>query len=441
MGPARETAVLTLAACERQGAWSEGHLKRAIRERGLDRRDAALATQLCFGVLQNKLLLDWRLAQVCSMKLEKLDVKILCDLRVAAYQLLFLDKIPPSAAVNEAVELAKKHSRNPRAAGLVNGVLRALLRQGEGPEIRGRDRIETLSIRYSHPRWLVEKFVELLGLEGAQALMEANGRQPPTTVQVNTLRTTPERLADGLRAQGVEVEPHPWLSGCLLLTGTGDLERLDAFRRGEFYVQDAASRLAVMASGAGPGTRVLDCCAAPGGKSFATAIAMEDRGELVSCDIHPHKIKLLEAGRDRLGLSVMVPCLQDAAKTREDWVGRFDTVLIDVPCSGLGIIRKKPDIRYKDPEPLGGLPEVQRRILDNCAQYVRPGGTLVYSTCTLLEAENGGVVDGFLRDHGQFELAAFDLPRFGPQPGGRMTFWPHIHGTDGFFVARLHRKG
>lgn len=439
MGDPRETAVLTLAACERQGAWSDGHLKRAIREQGLDRRDAALAARLCYGVLQNKLLLDWRLGRVCSMKLEKLDVRILCGLCVAAYQLLFLDKIPASAAVNEAVKLAKKHSRNPRAAGLVNGVLRALLRE-KTPEVKGRDEIETLSIRYSHPRWLVEEFAGQLGLEGAQALLQADNEQPPTTAQVNTLRTTPEKLAEELRAAGVEAEPHPWLSSCLLLTGTGDLERLDAFRRGDFYVQDAASRLAVMAAGPKAGQRVLDCCAAPGGKSFAAAIAMENRGELISCDIHPHKIKLLEAGRDRLGLSMVAPTLQNAAQTRQDWLEGFDVVLTDVPCSGLGIIRKKPDIRYKDPEPLKGLPKVQRGILDSCARYVRPGGALVYSTCTLLRRENGEIVDGFLASHPDFELEPFDLPHLGTQPG-RLTFWPHIHGTDGFFAAKLRRKG
>ena len=296
MGNPRETAALTLAACERQGAWSDGHLKRAIREQDLDRRDGALATRLCYGVLQNRLLLDWRLGRVCSMKLNKLDIRILCDLRVAAYQILFLDKIPPSAAVNEAVNLAKKHSRNPRAAGMVNGVLRALLRE-ETPEIRGKDELETLSIRYSHPQWLVEEFAGQLGLEGAEALLKADNEQPPTAAQVNTLNTRSEKLAEELREAGGSVEPHPWLSNCLLLTGTGDLERLDAFQRGDFYVQDAASRLAVMAADPKPASRVLDCCAAPGGKSFAAAIAMENRGELMSCDIHPHKIKLHRPGR------------------------------------------------------------------------------------------------------------------------------------------------
>ena len=440
MGSARETAVLTLAACERQGAWSDGYLKRTIREQGLDRRDGALAARLCYGVLQNKLLLDWRLAQVCSMRLEKLEVKVLCGLRVAAYQLLFLDRIPPSAAVNEAVKLAKRHSRNPRASGLVNGVLRSLLRQGKNLDIQDDDKLKYLSIQYSHPQWLVEEFSTLLGLDGAQQLLAANNEQPFTSAQVNTLKTTPERLAERLWAEEVEVRPHPWLEGCLLLIGTGDLERLDAFRRGEFYIQDAASRLAALAAGITPGQRALDCCAAPGGKSFAAALLMENQGKLVSCDIHPHKIKLLEAGRDRLGLSVITPTLQNAAQAREEWLDSFDLVFADVPCSGLGIIRKKPDIRYKDPEQLKGLPKVQRSILDNCARYVRPGGVLLYSTCTVLDQENNGMVDAFLEDYPEFELEPFALPHLGKQPG-RITFWPHIHGTDGFFVAKLRRKG
>ena len=439
MGNPRETAMLTLAACEKQGAWSDGHLKHAIRAQALDRRDAALATRLCYGVLQNRLLLDWRLARVCSLRLDKLELKVLCILRVAAYQLLFLDKIPASAAVNEAVELAKRHSRNPRAAGLVNGVLRALLREG-APEVTGRDGLEVLSIRYSHPRWLVEEYAGLFGLEGAEALLEADNRQPPTAAQVNVLQTTPDKLTGALRDAGGAVEPHPWLANCLLLTGAGDLERLDAFRRGDFYVQDAASRMAVLAAGPEPGQRVLDCCAAPGGKSFAAAIAMENRGQVVSCDIHPHKIKLLEAGRDRLGLSIIQPTLQNAAQTREDWRSGFDLVLADVPCSGLGIIRKKPDIRYKDPGPLRGLPRVQRSILDNCARYVRPGGALLYSTCTLLRRENDQVVDAFLADHPDFAEEPFGLPHLGVQPG-RVTFLPHVHGTDGFFAAKLRRKG
>lgn len=440
MGSARECAMLTLAACERQGAWSDGYLKKTLREQHLDRRDAALASRLCYGVLQNRLLLDWHLSRFCKTRLDGLELKVLCNLRVAVYQILFLDKVPASAAVNEAVELTKKHCRNPRAAGMVNGILRAMLRQPEFPVPDEGDKEKTLSIQYSHPLWLVREFAELLGLEDAEALLAANNEQPPTAVQVNLLRAVPEELSQELRGAGAEVQSHPWLPGCLYLKGAGDLERLTAFQEGKFYVQDPAARLAVTAAGVRPGQRVLDCCAAPGGKSFAAAMDMENRGEVISCDIHPHKIRLLEVGRERLGLSIVYPCLQSAAETRQDWVDGFDTVITDVPCSGLGIIRKKPDIRYKAPRALDGLPRVQREILDNCARYVRPGGVLLYSTCTLRPRENGDVVEGFLSAHPQFTLEPFVLPQWGEQPG-QITFWPHIHGTDGFFVARLRRKG
>lgn len=440
MGSAREAALITLTACERQGAWSDGYLKKTLREQELDKRDAALASRLCYGVLQNRLLLDWHLARFCSRKLEALEIPVLCGLRAAVYQFLFLDKIPPSAAVNEAVELTKKYCRNPRAAGMVNGILRAMLRQKGLPEPEGRDKVETLSIKYSHPQWLVAEFMAELGSEGAEALLAADNLQPPTAAQVNSLRADPDRLAKELRNEGVEVNLHPWMPGCLLLSGSGDLERLAAFREGRFYVQDPAARLAVTAAGLRPGQRVLDCCAAPGGKSFAAALELGNRGEVISCDIHPHKIKLLQAGRDRLGLSVISPCLQSASERKAEWVDGFDGVITDVPCSGLGIIRKKPDIRYKDPKALEGLPRVQQAILDNCARYVRPGGVLIYSTCTVLQRENGDVVDRFLAENPQFAPEVFSLPELGEQPG-RITFWPHIHGTDGFFVAKLRRKG
>lgn len=441
MMPAREAAMLTLAACECQGAWSDGFLKRILRENQLDRRDAALATQLCFGVLQNQMLLDWHLEQFCTMGLKKLEPKVRCNLRIAAYQLLFLDRIPASAAVNEAVDLTRKYCRNPRAAGMVNGILRSMLRQSplpEGPE--GGDPIERLSITYSHPSWLTRQFCDLLGVEGAEALLAADNQQPPMAVQVNTCTATAEKTAQLLREEGVQVELHTWMPDCLLLSGTGNLERLSAYQQGLFYVQDCAARLAVTAAGLEPGQRVLDCCAAPGGKSFAAAMELKGVGKVLSCDIHPHKIKLIEAGCNRLGLDIIRPRLQSATEFCPEWAGQFDAVLTDVPCSGLGIIRKKPDIRYKNPKPLEQLPGVQRKILDNCARYVRPGGVLLYSTCTLLPRENEDVVGGFLAAHPDFALEAFTLPQWGLQQG-MITFWPHIHDTDGFFIAKLRRRG
>lgn len=439
---AREVAMLTLNACQRQGGWSDGVLKKQLAAAGLDHRDAALATQLCFGVLQNQLLLDFYLAKFSNIPLKRMEGRVVQVLRLGAYQMLFLDKIPHSAAVNRAVEMTKTHCKNPRAAGMVNGVLRSLERSmGNLPTIPKDDPVAYLSTLYSHPEWLVRELISALGEEEAAGMMAANNSQPPTTVMVNTTRTTAEELTAKLTEAKVEVQPHPWMKDCLQLSRTGDLEKLTSFQDGLFYVQDTASRGAICAADPKPGMRVLDCCAAPGGKSFAAAIAMENRGEVISCDLHPHKKKLIQAGADRLGLSIIKPMTVDGKVFKPEWEGAFDVVLVDAPCSGLGVIRKKPDIRYKDPEPLAELPAVQEEILNNACRYVKPGGVLFYSTCTVLARENEDIVRSFLRQHEDYKAEAFSLPApIGEVANGMQTLWPHRHGTDGFFLCKL-RKG
>lgn len=439
---ARETALLALSACERQGAWSDGFLKKTLREAGLDNRDAALATRLCFGVLQNRLLLDFYIGKFSTTRPEKMEIKVRNALRLGVYQMAFMTKIPHNAAVNESVELTKKHCKNPRAAGMVNGVLRNVSRNIDRlPVIESGSREEYLSIRYSHPLWLVREFTALLGSEEAEALLEADNGQPPITAQINTCRATMEQTLERLAEASVEAQPHPWLSDCLVLSGTGNLEHLTAFREGLFYIQDPAARLAVEVVDPKPGMKVLDACAAPGGKTFASAIRMKGEGEIQSCDIHAHKEKLIQAGAERLGFTCIKTAVMDGKKHRPAFENAFDVVIADVPCSGLGIIRKKPDIRYKDPEPLAGLPEVQSAILDNVATYVKPGGVLLYATCTLLERENGDVVRGFLDRNKDFTLEKFQLPEpLGRADNGMFTFWPQRHGTDGFFIAKLRRN-
>lgn len=439
---AREAAMLALNACQRQGGWSDGALKKQLAAAELSGRDAALATQLCFGVLQNQMLLDFYLSKFSNIPLKRMEGKVVQTLRLGAYQMLFLTRIPHSAAVNSAVTLVKTHCKNPRAAGMVNGILRSMERSLQNmPVIPQGDPVAYLSTLYSHPEWLVKEFILSLGEEETAQLLAADNSQPPTAVMVNTTRTTAEELKAKLEADHVEAEPHPWLENCLLLHRTGDLERLEAFQQGLFYVQDPASRMAVLAAGAKPGMKVLDCCAAPGGKSFAAAIAMENQGEIVSCDLHPHKKKLIQAGADRLGLTIITPKTADGKVFRPEWENAFDLVLVDAPCSGLGVIRKKPDIRYKDPAPLADLPAVQLDILRNAARYVKPGGTLMYSTCTLLYRENEEVVETFLAENNSYKAEAFPLPGpVGLVQGGSVTLWPHRHGTDGFFISKMRRE-
>ena len=327
-------------------------------------------------------MLDFYLGAYCSQKLDRLQPPLAEILRIGAYQILYLDKVPDSAAVNQAVEQAKANGRS-RASGLVNAVLRQLSRnKGCLPAIPDREEAQALSIRYSHPKWLVKRLLSVLGPE-TEAFLAANNAPAPLTIQVNPLRTDAERLTAELAESGVTVRTHPWVPGCLELSHTGDLTALPAFQAGKFLVQDPAARLVSLAAGVRPGDRVLDVCAAPGGKSFSSAFAMEDRGEIVSCDLHENKLKRVREGAERLGLTCIRTAAADGRVFRPEWEDAFDAVLVDAPCSGLGIIRKKPDVRYKKPDELFALPVIQRAILDNAARYVRPGGTLVYSTCTV----------------------------------------------------------
>jgi len=438
---AREAALATLSAVEQQGAWAEPFLKKTLNEAGLSARDAALATRLTFGVLQSKLLLDFYISHYSAVKPQKLEKPVLNALRLGIFQMAFMDKIPVSAAVNESVTLTRKYGKNPRAPGLVNAVLRQISRTLEQlPPVIAGTALEELSIHTSHPQWLVDEFARILEPSELEAFLQWNNLPPPVVAQVNTCRASVQEVVLSLEAAGAEVTPHPWMEGCLTLSGAGNLEQIPAYAKGCFYIQDASARLAAEVTGVEAGMRVLDVCAAPGGKSFAAAICMNNTGEVVSCDIHPHKQKLIEAGASRLGLSCVAACVMDAKQPNEVFQNRFDVVIVDVPCSGLGIMRKKPDIRYRDPEPLLHLPELQREILHNVSSYVKPGGVLLYSTCTLRCAENEDVAAAFLQAHPDFTAEPFALPGGIADGGsGMCTLWPQRHDTDGFFIAKLRR--
>lgn len=432
----RKTALDALIACRKNGAWSNGILKEYVLRDHLDRRDSALASRLCYGVLQNRGLLDFYLQQLLSGKLKDLHPILRDILHLGLYQILLLDKIPDSAAVNESVTLAKKYCKWRSASGLVNGVLRNAIRRKE--ELKAPTSLED---RYSHPKKLIELLRQDIGEAALEPMLRANNDVPPTVIQVNTLRITADALKERLESEQVSVQDHPWMTDCLILSGTGDLEKLPSFREGLYYVQDAAAKLSVLCAQIPQNARVLDCCAAPGGKSFAAAIAMGGTGTICSCDIHSHKVSLIRNGAERLGIENLTAYEQDAAEENPDWIGKMDVVIADVPCSGYGIIRKKPDIRYKDPDSMAELPELQTAILERQSGYVRPGGVLLYSTCTLLRRENENVVERFLEKHPEFTRESLPLPK--ELPGGEngmLTLIPGQYETDGFFICRMRRK-
>ena len=434
MDKARQAAVFALERVRRDGAWSSA-LGDAMRIKfGLDPRSLALAESICLGVMQNTALLDYYI-DLYSKSSSKIEPKVRDIMRSGAYQLLFMDKIPASAAVNESVALCKKLGYS-RATGFCNAVLRKLAADKvQLPDIPGEGAAEYLSVKYSHPLWLVQYIISRRGYDSAEAFFAANNMIPDTCLQVNTLKTSTQKLLARLRDSGAECAEHPWLPDCIIATGR--ISTMAGFDEGLFYVQDPAAKCAVLAADLKPGMDVLDACAAPGGKSFAAAIAMKNKGRIDSCDLHDKKIGLIKDGAQRLGIDIINAFPHDA-RARMDRL--YDAVICDVPCSGYGVIRKKPEIRYRPQTDCTAMPPIQTAILKNTSKYVKSGGLIIYSTCTVMQEENEGVVRQFLCDHPEFSAESFTLPNGETADKGYITFWPDIHGTDGFFVCKLRRN-
>ena len=439
---ARELALKSLVSMRREAAWSDKALNKLVSGEAVDTKEVALASQLINGVLQNRRLCDYYIQLYSSLPLGKIEPQILDILRMSFYQVMFLTKIPHSAAVNEGVKLAKKYS-HPRAASYVNAVLRKLAAvAGNLPDVQADTEAKKLSIKFSHPLWLTEAFLHRLGYDEAEALLAANNASgTPVTAQINTLRYTMAEAVELFSAEGVGVAPHGFLPDCLLLKGAGNIGALDAFKKGAFYVQDAAARLSVMASGVREGDTVIDCCAAPGGKSFAAALAMKNRGRIISLDKYENKLHLIKDGAQRLSIEIIEAFTRDSSQFSEEFEGLADVVIADVPCSGTGVIRKKPEIRYKAFEDISGLSEIQKNILQNVSTYVKPGGVLLYSTCSLLKMENEDIIADFISRNSEFAVEKPDFPesldRDFPDV---VTLWPQRDGTDGFFICKMRRK-
>jgi len=423
----------------KSGVFLEDALDRELKRQNLSERDIGLASKLTFGTYQNRSLLDFYIGQYSSIPIEKLEPRVLDILRLAAYQIIHLDRIPNHAAIDEAVEQTKKGS--PKASSLVNAVSRRIAEHAENlPEVPREDFAEYLSIQYSHPKWFVERILAEFDSDGAEALLQANNADVPIFAQVNTLKTDTAQVLADLQAEGIEVEQHPWLPNCLILTHIGNLTKCKPFRAGHIYIQDPAARLAIDVADPLPDTRLLDTCAAPGGKSFATGIRMQNQGEIRAFDLSEKKRKHINEGAERLGITIIQTDTKDARALDPTEIGLFDTVIVDAPCSCLGIIRKKPEIRDKTPAAIAGLPKIQLEILQAASKCVAPGGVLLYATCTILPEENVGVIEAFLKQTENFKPEPFTLPGdLGTTETGQITLYPHIHGTDGFFISKLRR--
>ncbi len=408
----------------RRGTFSSDALDAAVRSAKLDARDAALCERIVRSTVRNLAYIDFVVGLWCSTPVKRLENTVLDILRISAAQLLYLDRVPPSAAVNEGVKLCRERGKA-RAAGLVNGVLRRVAENRDRlPDVSGKGTAEYLSVKYSHPLWLVRQFISRRGYDGAQALLAANNAEPPVTIQANTLKIFPQSLERKLTDAGIEAKPG-LCAASFDLSGAGAVSRLPGYDEGLFYVQDAAARMAVESIGLRRGMSVLDACSAPGGKSFAAAMLMGGEGRILACDIKEKRLRRVAEGAERLGIGIIETRAMDAREPGVELHGAFDVVIADAPCSGLGVIRRKPEIRFKTAEEIAPLPEIQLGILRGLAGCVKPGGVLLYSTCTLLERENELVVRAFLSENPGFTA------------GEMRTLWPDTEKTDGFFICRM----
>lgn len=439
---ARELGLELLLKSEQSGAFSNLALDSALSKSRFEQRDKNFVSALYYGVLERKLTLDFILSHYSKLPLSKLSVDVLNILRIGLYQLLYMDAVPDSAAVNESVKLVEK-VRKKSAKGFVNAILRQFLRDQKRipyPD-RSQSLVSFLSIQYSCPEWLVAQWLEDYGEEHIEQILSTSLGRPPITLRVNTTKTTAEALRQALLKEKIIAEIHPVLSDALIWKGSGEIEQMSAYQQGLFHVQDIASQLCCMALAPRPGEYLLDVCSAPGGKAFTLAMMMENKGKLVACDLYPKRTKLIENGASRLGLTMIQAIPANANEFHPEFCGA-DRVLCDVPCAGLGVIRRKPEIKYKKPEELDRLPEIQYNILCNASRYLKKGGQLIYSTCSLSKKENEQVVARFLGDHAEFSSAPFPaafLDGYGGE-SGMVTLFPQADGSDGFFIALLKKQ-
>ncbi|MBQ2675850.1 MAG: 16S rRNA (cytosine(967)-C(5))-methyltransferase RsmB [Clostridia bacterium] len=440
MANPRKTAVRALIKLEKDGGYSNIVIDTAIKNSQLDARDSGFATALFYGVLERKITLDYIISKYSSVDMDKMSLLVKQTLRSAIYQIKYMDKVPDSAAVNEAVKIIKS-LKEEKAAGFVNAVLRSFLRNGKKIDYPN-DEIQRMVIEYSCPRWIVEGFIKDYGVDNCKGILKGFLKSTLLSLRVNTTKITTQQLLSKFIESGIDARVSDICEDAILLSNAGNVQNLFGYDEGYFHVQDVASQLACKVLNAQPGDRVADMCSAPGGKSFTIAQYMQNKGELFAFDIYDHKVGLIKSGAERLSLDCICAKINDAGKYDSE-LGEFDKILCDLPCSGLGILGKKPEIRYKNVAFLDSLQDLQYDLLCTSAKYLKPQGTLVYSTCSLRNEENRKVAERFLQNHKDFEAVSIlpHVKRGIDEPDNMLTLMPHIHKTDGFFISAFVKKG
>lgn len=437
MKTARQVAFDILQKIQRDDSYSNLTLDDEFEKTNLDIKDKALACNIVYGVTERIITLDYNLKLYLAQPLKKLKPQVLTILRIGAYQLLFMNKIPPSAAINESVKLVKNNQAS-FASGLVNAVLHKI--NNNGLSLPEKDADNYMSIKYSCPQWLCDMWTNSYGSENANKLLETSIGNVEMTVKVNNLLCDNDTFAEKMADEGFEVENSELLNDCYTVKGKGAVHKTNCYKDGLFHIQDLASQLCCKALDVKVGDTVLDICSAPGGKSFTLAESMNNIGKIYSMDIYKHRLELIEKSAERLGINIIETRINDGSLYNPD-IPLADKILCDVPCSGLGVIRKKPEIRYKKMAEVDKLPDLQYSILCVSAKYLKTGGKLVYSTCSLNPDENENIVNKFLAEHKNYESVRVlpELKRHGENTD-YISLMPHIHNSDGFFISAFRKK-
>lgn len=433
MKTARQVAAEALGKMERDDAWSNLTIDKYLEQEELSSQDRQFCTALFYGVLVRRSTIDACIEKHSNMTLSKMDSKVKSILRCAVYQLLYMDSVPDHAAVSEAVNLTKKMGRT-SASSFVNGNLRSFLRTGKKIPLPTEPESAKFSVAYSCHEELAEYLLQDYDKETLRKILIDSLTPPPTFVRVNTLKTTAEDLMAGLSQRGFQCELDLTLPNCIRVEGKGTLLTTEEYQQGLFHFQDRSSQLCALSLEVQKGWRILDCCAAPGSKTITIVEELKKSGTVVACDLYERRVEQMEERFQRMGIQADCKVLDMSEPHPE--LGEFDGVLCDVPCSGLGVLRRRPEIKYKDISSWESLPEIQSKLLEQAAAYCKKGGILIYSTCTILSTENQKVVENFLKNHPEF---TFDSLPYQEENMGMKTILPGENGGDGFFIARMKK--